>query len=55
MNERETLKNAGGKLEIGGILCEELARDFGTPLYVMDQTYIENMCRIYSDTIISNH
>ena len=51
MNERETLKNAGGKLEIGGILCEELARDFGTPLYVMDQTYIENMCRIYSDTL----
>ena len=51
MNERDTLRNANGKLEIGGISCESLAKEFGTPLYVMDQTYIENMCKIYSDTL----
>ena len=51
MNERDTLRNVCGKLEIGGLLCEDLARKFGTPLYVMDQTYIENMCRVYDETL----
>ncbi len=51
MNERDTLKNVNGKLQIGGVSCYELKAKFGTPLYVMDQTYIENMCKIYSDTL----
>ena len=51
MNQRETLKNNNGFLEIGGILCKDLAQKYGTPLYVMDQTYIENMCYIYDKTL----
>ena len=52
MNQRETLKvNATGNLEIGGIECCKLAKEFGTPLYVMDREYIENMCEIYSKTL----
>lgn len=52
MNERETLKiNNNGQLEIGGIPCQELANQYGTPLYVMDKAYIENMCKIYSKTL----
>ena len=52
MNQRETLKvNATGNLEIGGIECCKLAKEFGTPLYVMDKEYIENMCEIYSKTL----
>lgn len=48
MNARETLKvNDLNHLEIGGIDCIDLVRDFGTPLYVMDQAYIENMCSTY--------
>lgn len=52
MNERETLFiNNLGRLEIGGIDCTTLAKTYGTPLYVMDKTYIENMCKIYNDTL----
>ena len=35
MNTRDTLKiNEKGHLEIGGADCVELAKHFGTPLYV---------------------
>ena len=52
MNARETLKiNENGHLEIGGADCIELARTFGTPLYVFDEAYIRKMMRIYRDTL----
>ena len=52
MNGRDTLKvNNLGKLEIGGLTADELSKKFGTPLYVMDKEYIENMCKIYSKTL----
>ena len=51
MNERDTLFNNNGHLHIGGINCDDLAKKYGTPLYVMDKTYIENMCKIYSQTL----
>ena len=47
MIERESLKvNANGHLEIGGADCVDLARQFGTPLYVFDEAHIRNMMRI---------
>ena len=52
MNQRETLKiNSANHLEIGGVDCVDLVKTYGTPLYVMDQQYIENMCQIYSETL----
>ena len=52
MNTRKTLKiNESGHLEIGGADTVELAKRFGTPLYVMDEQYIRDMCRVYRDTI----
>ncbi len=52
MNERDTLKiNKNGLLEIGGIEAVELANQYGTPLYVMDQSYIESMCKVYAETL----
>ncbi len=39
--------NAQGHLEIGGCDCVELAREFGTPLYVMDEAMIRDNCRRY--------
>lgn len=52
MNTRETLKvNEKGHLEIGGADCVELAREFGTPLYVFDEVYIRRMMRVYRDTL----
>jgi diaminopimelate decarboxylase len=36
-----------GHLEIGGCDTVELARQFGTPLYVLDEALIRDMCRKY--------
>lgn len=52
MNQRETLKiNKKGHLEIGGCDAVDLAKNFGTPLYVFDENYIRAMMRVYRDTI----
>ncbi len=56
MNERQTLKtNNNGVLEIGGVSATELAKNFGTPLYVLDKTYIEDMCLVYSKTLAQEY
>jgi len=39
--------NAQGHLEIGGCDTLQLAREFGTPLYVMDEAQIRDNCRRY--------
>ncbi len=52
MNERDSLKiNALGHLEIGGADCVELAKEFGTPVYLYDEKYIRTMMRVYRDTL----
>ena len=52
MNTRYALKiKKKGHLELGGADCVELARTFGTPLYVFDEAYIRRMMRVYQDTI----
>ncbi len=56
MNTRETLKvNDRGHIEIGGIDCLDLAKKYGTPLYVMDKAYVENMCEAYSTTLAKSY
>lgn len=39
--------NANGNLEIGGCDVTRLAAEYGTPLYVMDETAIRDKCRKY--------
>lgn len=52
MNERDTLRIDGnGRLTIGGADCVALARQFGTPLYCLDEDHIRNMMRAYRDTL----
>ncbi|MGN1078299.1 MAG: diaminopimelate decarboxylase [Candidatus Gallimonas sp.] len=52
MNTRDTLKiNPTGHLEIGGADCTELVKEFGTPLYVLDEKYVREMMRIYRRTL----
>ncbi len=52
MNKRETLKiNENGHLELGGADCVELAKKFGTPLYLFDEAYIRKMMGVYRDTL----
>ena len=36
-----------GHLTIGGCDTLELAKEFGTPLYVLDETTIRNVCKAY--------
>ena len=56
MNERTTLKAAdNGHLIIGGRDALELAKEFGTPLYVFDEAYIRAMMRVYKKTIESRY
>lgn len=43
--------NQKGHLTIGGCDTLELAAEFGTPLYVMDEATIVNNCRKYVDSI----
>lgn len=38
-----------GHLTVGGADTLELARTYGTPLYVMDENHIRSMCRMYKD------
>lgn len=52
MNGRETLKiNACGHLEIAGADVSDLVKTYGTPLYVMDRSYVEKMCLSYAETL----
>ena len=56
MNTRDTLKiNAKGHLEIGGADCVELAKEFGTPVYLFDEAYIRKMMRVYRDTLAKDY
>lgn len=44
MNTRDTLYVKDNNLVIGNIYATELAKRFGTPLYVMDAKYIAEVC-----------
>ena len=41
--------NAQGHLEVGGVDTVDLAREFGTPLYVMDEEALRGRCREYRE------
>ena len=56
MNARESLKiNEKGHLEIGGADAVELARQFGTPVYLFEEKDIRKMRRVYRDTLAENY
>ncbi len=51
MNLHGTMRiNQAGHLEIGGCDTVELARQFGTPLYVMDEALLRENCRAYVES-----
>ncbi len=52
MNYRETLKiNNRNHLEISGCDCVDLVKTYGTPLYVMDVSYIKQVIEAYKAAI----
>ncbi len=42
---------ANNHLHIGGLDTVELAKQYGTPLYVMDEDQIRKNCRVYKDAV----
>lgn len=56
MNLRDTLNiNKDGHLQIGGVDCCNLARQYGTPLYVVDEGHIRKLVRAFKQTIENNY
>mgnify|MGYP001169013883 CR=1 FL=1 len=47
--------NNSGNLELGGCDAVELAKEFGTPLYVYDETTIRNMAKTYIHEFTSRY
>ncbi len=47
----ENLKNENGRLTIGGVDAEYLAKKYGTPLYVMDKDFMAKTAREYKNAI----
>lgn len=47
--------NEKGHLEIGGCDTVELAQEFGTPLYVMDEALIREICREYKRNFVEKY
>lgn len=43
--------NSLGRLTIGGCDTVELAKEYGTPLYILDETTIRNTCRAYVESM----
>ena len=43
--------NENGHLTIGGIDAVELAQQYGTPLYVMDEQVVRSACSRFRDSI----
>lgn len=43
--------NKKGNLSMGGCDLKDIAAEFGTPAYVMDEATIRNNCRAYTDSI----
>lgn len=50
MNLFGTMKVENNQLHIGGINALKLAKEFGTPLYVMDEQLIRDNCRRYCES-----
>ncbi len=53
MNTRDTLCVKEGRLYIGGLAASDVARRFGTPLYVMDADYIKEVAKSFREAMAS--
>lgn len=44
-----TMKVVDNELEVGGVSVSKLKEDYGTPLYIMDETYLRDRCRVFKE------
>jgi diaminopimelate decarboxylase len=50
-----TTVDAEGRLSVGGCLLSELARSYGTPLYVLDEVTLRASCRAYRQALEAHY
>jgi len=50
-----TRLDALGRLEVGGCGLNELARSYGTPLYVLDEDTLRASCRAYREALAAHY
>ena len=43
--------NENGKLVVGGCLLSEIAKKYGTPLYVLDELTLRTACKTYIESL----
>ena len=56
MNYRDTMNvNEKGHLQIGGVDAVDLVAKYGTPIYVMDESYIRSVCRAFRETVVNTY
>ncbi len=56
MNTRDTLKiNTKDHLEISNVDCSFLAEKYGTPLYVIDKSYVKKVCESFLEVMESDY
>lgn len=51
----DTVRDDAGALVIGGASCEELAEEFGTPLYIYDEATLRAACRGYTRALADSY
>ena len=47
--------NEKGHLQIGGVDAVDLVAKYGTPIYVMDESYIRSVCRAFRETVVNTY
>ena len=55
MNQRKTLFNNNGRLFVGGMDCEDIVKEFHSPIYVFDQKHIEDVCKTFTDSLSESY
>ena len=50
-----TALDSEGRLVVGGCLLSDLARDYGTPLYVLDEATLRGTCRAYREALAEHY
>ena len=50
-----TSLDSEGRLEVGGCQLSELARTYGTPLYVLDEATLRGTCRAYREALATHY
>jgi len=50
-----TTRNGAGRLVIGGAEANDLASEFGTPLYIYDEITLRTSCRAYTQALATSY